>query len=174
MIYLFRTILNNVNYYYICIGLLLAIKMAKIDKNKRVIDIADYLFANPSKERSDVLSKFGKKWQMSDRTVDRLIKDAKEYNSSRIRKQEEARNEVLAIEAKESIKRDIINRNEAKEILSKIAKGNNKTSPSDQVKAIQQLSKMEGWDAPIKNEISGGISQVTIFEIPDNGRDSNK
>ncbi|KAA6313198.1 hypothetical protein EZS27_035988 [termite gut metagenome] len=37
--------------------------MTNEDKNKRIIDIADFLFANPDKGRADILAKFGENWR---------------------------------------------------------------------------------------------------------------
>lgn len=39
---------------------------------------------------------------------------------------------------------------------------------------IERICKMLGYDAPVKSELIGEISQVTVFEIPDNGRNKNK
>ncbi|MBD8389651.1 terminase small subunit [Dysgonomonas sp. BGC7] len=39
---------------------------------------------------------------------------------------------------------------------------------------IERICKMLGYDMPEKREISGEISQLTIFELPDNGRNKNK
>lgn len=145
--------------------------MAKIDKKGRMIAIADFLFANPSKERADILAKFGKKWQMSVRTVDRIIKEAKQYNSSRIDKQEKIKDGVISDNAKELITEGIISRNESLKILSDIAKGvgrptnpdvddnpksNEKIIPADgdRIRAIQQIAKMEGWEATKKIDIN--------------------
>jgi hypothetical protein len=33
--------------------------MANEEKNKRIIDVADFLFANPDKGRADILAKIG-------------------------------------------------------------------------------------------------------------------
>jgi hypothetical protein len=38
--------------------------------------------------------------------------------------------------------------------------------------SIDRICKMLGWDAPDKREVMNGMNQVTIFEIPDNGRDN--
>jgi len=128
--------------------------MAKIDKKGRMIAIADYLFANPMKERADILAMYGKKWQMSVRTVDRVIKEAKEYNLERINKQEKAKEELLTEEAKKSIISGIISREESMKILSEIAKGKSEDESNDgnRIKAIQQLAKMSGWETAPKTE----------------------
>jgi hypothetical protein len=144
---------------------------------KRVIEISDYIFANPMANRKDILSKFGKKWQTSTRTLDRLYKEAKKHNETRVKKQQKVKDEVLAEKAKEEIKRDILTREQAQEILTSIAKGRARKIPvksiiedgvekfiefdlqypndGEREKAIAQLAKMEGWEAPTKQEITG-------------------
>jgi hypothetical protein len=152
----------------------------KEKKYKRnIIDISDYMFANPMVNRRDILAKFGKKWQTSTRTLDRLYKEAKEHNKTRLKKQQKAKDEVLVERAKEAIKHDILTREQAEEILTNIAKGKARKIPLKSViedgvekfvgfelqypndgereRAIAQLSKMEGWDAPVKTETDGII-----------------
>ncbi|MDR2929077.1 MAG: hypothetical protein LBV41_12895 [Cytophagaceae bacterium] len=118
----------------------------------QIIEIADFMFKHPDKKMSDVVSYFVKKCQKNDRTVNRYIKKAKEYNKSRILRQEKVKNDILIKQAKESAKSVILSRNEALEILSDIASGK-KRKDSDRTRAIQQLAKMEGWDAPEQHEI---------------------
>ena len=131
---------------------------------KQIIEIADYIFANPEKDvRKKILAKYGKIWQKSNRTIDRYYQEAKEYNHTRLVMQEKAKDEVLIANAAEAVKKDILSREEAEEILTTIAKGN---SYSDSIRAIQQLSKMEGWDAPIQQEIGiNSIQQMSREEI---------
>jgi hypothetical protein len=143
---------------------------------KRVIEVADYDLYN-SKGRKDALAKFGKKWQISDRSFDRIWKEAKEYNKPRIKKQEKAKDDVLVEKAKDAIKKNILSREKAEEILSNIANGQGRQvvkefglvngkveavkwdiiAPTDneRVRAIDKLSEMKGWDAPTKQEITG-------------------
>lgn len=109
------------------------------------------------------MAKFGKKWQIPTRTFDRILKDAKEYSISRLQRTEQSKDEALTAEAKEAVKLAILSRSEALKILSDIASGKarkiekNILAPTDgeRTKAIQQLSKMEGWDAPLKSELTG-------------------
>jgi hypothetical protein len=130
--------------------------------SKRTIEIADYIFADPMAKRRDVLAKFGKKWQIPNRTFDRILKEAKEYNKNRIKGQEQAKDEVLTAQAKASVKSAILTRNEALKILSDIATGRARKiekdilapTDGDRTRAIQQLSKMEGWDAPAQLDIN--------------------
>ena len=57
--------------------------------------IADFFFANPTATRGDVLANFGKLWQASTRTIDRLIAEAKAINEQRVAKQEAAKPDAL-------------------------------------------------------------------------------
>ena len=140
---------------------------AKKDKYSAIItEIADDIFANPQKKAADVVANYCGKLRKSKRTVEGLLKKAKEYNEERIEKQEKVRDEVLAEETKESVKRDILTRNEALEILTNIARGSAKKvkieenkseviihSATEQVRAIDRIAQMEGWDERKKSEM---------------------
>jgi len=126
--------------------------------SKHIIDIADIIFANPTKEVSVIVSELVSKCHKSERTIWRWIKKAQKYNKNRLKKQEKARNSVLSEKEKEAVKSAILSRNEALEILGNIAKGNARKvnnnimipTDADRTRAIQQLAKMEGWEAPAK------------------------
>jgi hypothetical protein len=141
--------------------------------SKHIIEIADILFANPTKEVSVIVSDIVSDCQKSERTIWRWVKKAQEYNQTRLNKQEKAKDKILVTSAKESIKKDILTREQAEEILTAIAKGgarkviietklNEKGEekpskwslqmPSDRerVMAIDRLSQMKGWDKPKK------------------------
>ncbi|MDR2586370.1 MAG: hypothetical protein LBC84_09200 [Prevotellaceae bacterium] len=128
--------------------------------SKKVIEIADFMFKHPDKKMSDVLSHFVVNCRKNRRTIERYVKQAKQYNKTRLNKQEQAKEKVLVEEAKESIKRAILTRYESLETLSTIAKGTARKigedviipSDGDRIRAIQQLAKMEGWEAPIKTD----------------------
>ena len=121
---------------------------------KQVVEIADFMFANPNKKGKDAVSLFCTKFHKSDRTIKKYIKQAKEYNTERIKKQEKVKDDTLVNEAKKSLKNAILTRNESLEILSRIAKGvarkvNDEIvvpTDSERTRAIQQLSKMQGWE----------------------------
>lgn len=53
-------------------------------------------------------------------------------------------------------------------------KGGIKIELCDKIAAIDRLSKMLGWDEVTKHSITGEINQITIFEIPNNGRNKHK
>ncbi|MDR2775436.1 MAG: hypothetical protein LBC19_11995 [Tannerella sp.] len=141
---------------------------------KRIIEISDYIFANPMANRKDVLSRFGKKWQTSTRTLDRLYKEAKKHCETRLKKQQKAKDDVLVEDAKELIKKDISSRDEALMKTTSIMRGVARKIPVkmdgdgnvteykieipsnlDVLKAVDSLCKMCGWYAPTKQEITG-------------------
>jgi hypothetical protein len=145
--------------------------------SKLIIDMADYLFEHPDKKTSDVLSYFVGKCRKSKRTVERYIEKARSYNSQRIQKQESARDDVLLESAKESVRRVILSRDEALEVLTSISQGGARKIPiesklvegvetctkwsletpsdSDRVKAIDKLSQLQGWYVPKRAEVTG-------------------
>ena len=65
--------------------------MTDKQNSKTIIDIANYLNENSDKKMSDILSFFVVKCRKNRRTVERYVKQAKEYNKNRPRKQERAR-----------------------------------------------------------------------------------
>jgi hypothetical protein len=145
----------------------------KMTYSKIIIEIADYIFANPQLDLSKIVSYFVPICQKSDRTVRRFVKKATEYNLNRIIKQEKVKDDILLKSTAESIKRDILSRDEALEILSSISRGNAKKikdeliipSASEQIRAIDKLAELNGWNMPAKiaqtdsdgNDIISGI-----------------
>ncbi len=128
---------------------------------KHIIEIADFLLANPEMPMGQVTSIFVEKYRKTSRTIDRYFVDAKKYNLDRLQQQEKARNKVLVAEAEKSLKKVILSRNERLEILSNIAKGTARKienelivpSDSDRIRAISEISKMQGDYAPEKQEV---------------------
>ncbi|MDR2652872.1 MAG: hypothetical protein LBC68_11280 [Prevotellaceae bacterium] len=125
---------------------------------KRVTEVANYLDANPLATRVDILAKFGKVWQTSDRTIDRIIKEAKKCIEVRQNLREKAKNEVLVRSAKEMAENAEKTRNELVGILLEIARGQKVRkiqdeiiipTESDRIRAIAELNKMSGNYAPV-------------------------
>ena len=141
-----------------------------------VIEIADFIFANPDKGRNVVLARYGKCWQKGNRTIDRYYAQAKEHNKERIRIQENVKNAELTKKAKENINDAIICReqmllelscdfNRLKEIKAgKVFKFKDKDTGKetgyveadicDEISAkrvrqsiAHQLSRMNGWES---------------------------
>ena len=138
----------------------------KTTYSKIVIEIADYIFSNHDKKMSDILSYFVTRCRKNERTIERYVKKAKEYNDIRIDKQEKAKEEVLIAEAKESAKKAILTRNERLEILSDIINSKARKvgdeilipSDGDRIRAIAEMNKMQGDYAPEKIENSVNFS----------------
>jgi hypothetical protein len=122
--------------------------------SKQVIEIADYIFKYPDKKRETVLSYFVVKCRKTRRTIERYYKKAQAYNQTRLNKQEKIKDRILHEETTKAAKSGIISRKESLEILSKIAKGSAKKvnneimlpSAGEQIRAIEQLAKMECWN----------------------------
>lgn len=131
--------------------------------SKQVIEIADFVFSNPDKKVSEVLSYFVGKCRKTVRTVERYIKQAKEYNLSRIAKQEKAKDETIIDEAKKEIEKGILTRQEAAKILSDIAKGKPRPVP-------KEFQKNE--DGGLVKDIKGNLIPISYdMKIPnDNER----
>ncbi|MCL2562305.1 MAG: hypothetical protein FWE10_08340 [Rikenellaceae bacterium] len=124
--------------------------------SKQIIEIADYIFANPEKNRSAIIEYFGAKWSKSNSTIDKYIIKATEYNRERLQGDEKVKEEARHAEIREAAKRDVLTRYETLEILSNIIDGDArkvgaKISTGDIITAIAQLAKMEGWYAPTKS-----------------------
>jgi len=127
-------------------------------KSQNIIEIADYLFQNPEMKTSEVVSVFIGKFRKTGRTIESYIKQAKEYNQIRLAKQEQVKDAILLNDAALAIEAGIFSRNQCLLTLSKIANGDTRTvegatmipTDSDRIKAIAQLSKMQGYDAAIK------------------------
>ncbi|MDR1112785.1 MAG: hypothetical protein LBL18_03370 [Bacteroidales bacterium] len=167
----------------------------KTTYRKEIIEIADIIFANPDKKMSEIMRDFSKKCGKSPKTIERWISASKEYNKNRLKEQEKIKDEAFAEQTKNAVKKGVLSRIEALEILTKIAKGNPREIPvksilkngekkyvgwqlqypsdSERTKAIQQLSKINGWEAPTninavveekdrlnKNEIIDIITQL--------------
>lgn len=128
---------------------------------KKIIEIADYFYANPEKKTKEVISLFCGKFRKTERTIENYIKKAKEYNFYRINEQEKVRNEVLVEETKNSLKSSILSRNDKLEVLSNIAQGKGRKvgeellipSDGDRIRAIGELNKMQGDYAPEKRDL---------------------
>ena len=138
--------------------------------SKEIIELADALFGNPDKKKADIVRNFAEKCGKSQRTVERWVMKAQEYNRERLKKQEVIKDDMMAENAIKQFEEGLLSRNEVLKILSDIAKGDTKTgegtiiapTPSEQIKAIQQLSKMQGWDAPIKTEQKTMTSTIVM------------
>lgn len=116
-------------------------------------------------QRINVLSKFVKKYQVDPRTFDRYWKKAQESYTKELQAIEKAKADAATDNAGDAVKRDIMDKFERMEILSKMAKGIGRKvgeeliipTDHDRRGAIDLLNKMEG----IYNDKSG-TSSVTV------------
>jgi hypothetical protein len=158
-----------------------------------VIEIADYMYANPAQSLTKVLSYFVKIVKKSDRTVRRLIKKAEIYNQSRFNTERKIKNELF-VEAKKEAQKAIISRekiiselvsdfNRLSEIIAgsgymtKDRKTGNpigfmQASYSDEIRAktarkeiAKQLSEIEGYNAAIKIAETDSSGNDIIHDI---------
>lgn len=139
--------------------------MAKsAQQQTRISTIAKEL-AN-GKERADILAKYGKKWQISPRSVDRLIENAREQAQTLRNLAEKTATDTLIEETKEAVKLGIKSKLERLLILQKevdaclIDLANDELEISEKValrKTIKELqseiSKIEGDYAPQKHNL---------------------
>jgi len=140
---------------------------------KQVIEIADFIYKYPDKRMSDVLSYFVVRYRKNRRTVERYAKDAKEYNRERIRKHESVKDKVLETKTKEAFFAAVLTRKESLVVLSKIAKGEGRRvlgevfapTDGDRIRAIQQLSKMQGWETEKVDVTTGGKEFYQSIQI---------
>jgi hypothetical protein len=117
---------------------------AKTSKDKLMVEVADYLFANPLAKRGDILAKFGKIWQISPRGIDRMLKLARQHNEKRIKEVEEAKQKDLISAAKGQAKKEIASREEILTTFTGILRG----------KAVKRATRMDGDGNVIDYEIS--------------------
>ncbi len=122
--------------------------------------IYDLLISKPSLSYVDGLAKYGQKWAKSKTTFDKDWKKAqvrlKEYQKTI---NDEKLKESIKQE-KEAVKRNILSKHDAMEVLSNLARGvaskiEDKVvipNANDRIKAIAELSKFSGWYEPEKVE----------------------
>lgn len=149
--------------------------MARNEKtySQQVIEIADYVFANPNVQRRDVVSKFCNLFQKTDRTIDTYYKEAKEYNAERQNLIEKAKGEVLVSEAKKEVENGLNQRKIYLDILKEIAESKDCNFEDSlkiqnnnvRIRAIQQLAKMEGWEFRVENENNSDTEKDTKAKV---------
>jgi hypothetical protein len=117
----------------------------------------------------DVLSVFVGKWGVSEKTFERYWKKANEaYLQQREAINNAKLNETIELE-KEAVKKAILSKHEALEILSEIAKGKHKkveghlviVTANEQKNAIETMAKLQGWNEATKIQTDASI----IFNI---------
>jgi hypothetical protein len=143
--------------------------------NKEVF--IDYILKELNKGTADaskLSAKFCQKFQKSDRTFQTYWKIAKDRHFDDVRTVQDARAEQLAVEAKESVKRDILTKLDRMEIATKIARGISRKvgdqliipNDGDRLRALDYLSKLEGDYIDTEKPIDINISfDLDGFEL---------
>jgi hypothetical protein len=92
------------------------------------------------------------------------------YNNAQIERNN-IKTELGIVEEQSAVKRNILSKHDALEILTEIAQGKVKKvegtliipSPSDRKGAIESIAKIEGWNAPTKSETDVTINKTPFF-----------
>jgi hypothetical protein len=99
------------------------------------------------------------KYQMTERTFARYWKKAQEKHAITQRDAQNKINEAHVANLENTLKTAILTKNEALEILTKIAKAETeegKITPKviEQIQAIKTAADLQGWNSPIKTDIT--------------------
>jgi hypothetical protein len=121
--------------------------------NPHIIDIADYIYANPTMKSGEIIAVFCGKLRKSQRTVEGYLKSAKELNRKRLQKQESAKEVAMEQIAEIAVSKAWHNREAGLEILYNIASGKVRKvadeykvpSDADRVNAVKEWYKVQDW-----------------------------
>lgn len=132
--------------------------------------ILEELKKSPLLSYGVIWGKYGATWGKGQTTFDKDWKQAqKELKDWQKTINDEVAKQVISTEVEER-KKDLFAKIDALKILADIARGKGreidgeKFFPSyrERISAITQLSKMEGWEAPIKQEVKGDFSVTEV------------
>jgi len=146
-------------------------KMAKsanlAGKQKRLADIA--LMLEQGIERKEIVQKVAKSCKASTRAIDNWIKEAKLIVLERNKKVEEAVTELSIQKGVERQNKAILTKDEALEVLTKIANDPLKetqngvaSAKTEQINAIKTIAELLGWVAPKKQEIEIDTKTIKV------------
>ena len=121
-------------------------------------------------ERKDILANYGKIWQTSDRTFDRYLAEAYKIHTEQRQAINSAKMNDTMEKEFEAVTINLLQKNEVLEMLSSTAKlFYNKIQESQDAKdaaaliaCIDRISKIEGFDAPIKSEFNNILISPTL------------
>lgn len=144
--------------------------------------IFDLLISEPTLSNGDCFTRYLQKFTKSRQTFQKDWNKAQERFKEYIKAVNKAKLEESIKLEKESLKRDILSKHQAMEILTKIAKGNaarfegkvSIPSASERTKAISELAKFDGWYEPEKHDHTTGgekLQPLLPFAYKDNWDD---
>lgn len=121
----------------------------------------------------DVYLAFLSNFKCTEPTFVKYWKIANETYKEQRKAINEAKTEESIRLEKEAVKRDILSKHDAMEILTEIAKGKPKKIEgqivmptfADRRNAIDSLAKLEGWNAPTKQETDINFSKDVVINI---------
>ena len=119
----------------------------------------------------DVMLVFVSKFQLTEKTFCIYWKTANTQHSERLNERNKVIEEERTALAKETLKKDILTKHRALEILTEIAVGKPKKvegqivmpSANERRGAIETMAKIEGWEAPKKTENTNINIETPIF-----------
>lgn len=123
----------------------------------------------------DVMLVFVSKFELSEQTFVRYWKQANESHKEQRNLINNAKTEQTIATEKESVKKAILQKHEALEILTEIAIGKPKKvegqivmpSANERRGAIETMAKIEGWEAPKKTENTNINIETPIINFID-------
>lgn len=139
--------------------------------------------------RETIIAKYGKKWRIASRTIDRYIKEARQKAQELQQAASKAADEVFIKTKAEGAESAIMSRMERLITLTRIATGelkneikkpawnnqakkfeiitvNEKPGDNAIIKAIAEMNKMEGDYSPDKIDVNGTISSIDLNSLP--------
>lgn len=138
--------------------------------NGRVIMIADFLFADITRKRADVLKEFHQKFGCTERTMSRLIYEAREYNKQKVREIEAAKLSAFKEVAVKQAREDQADRDEVLTTLTKVMRGIGKKVDGDVyvpnftniINAAKEISLMQGFYETQKDDAQRMIVKINM------------
>lgn len=128
--------------------------MPKPNKENIITDILIEL--EKGSERSECMAIVGNKWQTSIRTFDRYWKEGNQRHLINQQATQKALAEQSTTSELERLKKAILTKDEALEILTIIISSEYEKT-NEKILAVKTMADLQGWKAPIKTELSGEI-----------------
>jgi len=137
---------------------------------QRKIDFILDQFAKGISERKDILSNYVKIWQTSDRTFDRYLAEAYTIHTEQRQSINSAKLTNTMRKEIEAVTSNLLQKHEALEMLSstaklffgKIQESQDAKDAAALIACIDRISKIEGFDAPIKSEFNNTLISPTL------------